>query len=263
MSQELFHSMLSQKGDISDQNNEMIEGLRKKHPWSPHLNMMAVKFHKQNRSQEYEKILSQASFIVYNRVRLYDYLHELHAPFVRDIPAPFTENSVAEGDLPQNVSPVADLTDTQTENTESEEAVIQQTAFQTEQPESQLPESETTSAQDDLLKIIQQRLHELKQEQSPVDTEVRQHHEKDIDPIEKFIEEEPRIKIDKNYNNDADMSVESTTDKNDIVSETLASIYAEQGNKNKAIEIYNQLILKYPEKSSYFAAQIDNLKKEE
>ena len=42
--------------------------------------------------------------------------------------------------------------------------------------------------------------------------------------------------------------------------ETLADIYATQGHKNKAIEIYQQLILKYPEKHIYFAAQINRLK---
>jgi tetratricopeptide (TPR) repeat protein len=42
--------------------------------------------------------------------------------------------------------------------------------------------------------------------------------------------------------------------------ETLAKIFARQGDSDKAIEIYEQLILKYPEKNSYFAQQIHHLK---
>jgi len=38
-----------------------------------------------------------------------------------------------------------------------------------------------------------------------------------------------------------------------LVTETLAGIYAKQGNTAKAIEAYRKLALKYPEKSAYFA----------
>ena len=41
--------------------------------------------------------------------------------------------------------------------------------------------------------------------------------------------------------------------------ETLAQIYADQGYYRQAKYIYSQLILRYPEKSAYFAAQIEKL----
>lgn len=45
------------------------------------------------------------------------------------------------------------------------------------------------------------------------------------------------------------------------VSETLAKIFALQGNYSKAIYVYEQLTLLFPEKKSFFASQIRNLKK--
>jgi hypothetical protein len=45
------------------------------------------------------------------------------------------------------------------------------------------------------------------------------------------------------------------------VSETLAKIFALQGNFSKAIYVYEQLILIFPEKKPFFASQIKNLKK--
>ena len=84
---------------------------------------------------------------------------------------------------------------------------------------------------------------------------------KKTDPIiERFIREEPQIKpppADKiNLENKARKSAE---DQLTLVTETLATIYVEQGLYPKAIAIYKKLSLKYPEKSAYFAALIKEL----
>ena len=47
------------------------------------------------------------------------------------------------------------------------------------------------------------------------------------------------------------------------VSETLAKIFVIQGNYPKAIQIYEQLILTFPEKKAYFAGQLKKLTKKE
>ena len=84
-----------------------------------------------------------------------------------------------------------------------------------------------------------------------------------VEIIDKFIRDEPSMgPISKDDSKiDIEFVKRSTEPNNDIISETLANIYVSQGFNKRAKELFEKLSLKYPEKSSYFAAQIQNLKK--
>ena len=60
-----------------------------------------------------------------------------------------------------------------------------------------------------------------------------------------------------------EMAVNSISrEEGSVVSESMAVVYAKQGKRDDAIAIYKKLSLKNPEKSTYFADKINNLKKE-
>jgi hypothetical protein len=65
----------------------------------------------------------------------------------------------------------------------------------------------------------------------------------------------------KEFFSPAKKAKESVDEKKMPVSETLAQVFTLQGNINKAIHVYEQLILIFPEKKSFFATQIRNLKR--
>lgn len=53
----------------------------------------------------------------------------------------------------------------------------------------------------------------------------------------------------------------STHAESKVVTETLAKLYIAQGKNTLAVEVFEKLMLKYPEKSIYFALQIQKIKK--
>ena len=53
----------------------------------------------------------------------------------------------------------------------------------------------------------------------------------------------------------------SLSENDDFITETLAKIYKEQGHFDKAIDAFEKLILKFPEKNTLFASQISEIKK--
>lgn len=79
--------------------------------------------------------------------------------------------------------------------------------------------------------------------------------------IDQFIAKNPKIIAVKEPTVSSINIEKSTEEKSYLMTETLAKIYLEQKKYTKAIQAYEILILKYPEKSSLFAERIKEIKK--
>jgi tetratricopeptide (TPR) repeat protein len=94
-------------------------------------------------------------------------------------------------------------------------------------------------------------------EQEMVDPEKK----KKAELIDKFIETNPKISPVKQVSATPAVQFELNKEENSyLMTETLARVYLEQKKYTKAIQAYEILILKYPEKISFFADRISDIK---
>ena len=84
--------------------------------------------------------------------------------------------------------------------------------------------------------------------------------QKKIALIDKFIEANPKIAPIKDNEYITSNNIKSIEEPTHLMTETLAKVYLEQKKYTKAIQAYEILILKYPEKSSFFADRINEIK---
>ncbi len=111
---------------------------------------------------------------------------------------------------------------------------------------------------------------EIKEEKHNILAEIDSYNEPDLsdnptkeEVIERFLKiENPKVSNNPSELEDAAIDKiikQSASDNFKIVTETMAKIYLKQGNKDKALQIYRQLLADNPKKSVYFAARIKEL----
>ena len=98
-------------------------------------------------------------------------------------------------------------------------------------------------------------------EKNKVDINLSKSIDKKFDLIETFLNNPSKIEKEDHNRNQKDISIETLTSENELMTETLAKIYLKQQKYKKAIDAFRILSLKYPEKNAFFANQIKKIKK--
>lgn len=106
---------------------------------------------------------------------------------------------------------------------------------------------------------IEPIVREKEKTTSPETTPLDEEKKKKAELIDKFIESNPKISPVKHSTTSTTFAESANTDTSYLMTETLARVYLEQKKYQKAIQAYEILILKYPEKSSFFADRISDI----
>jgi tetratricopeptide (TPR) repeat protein len=101
------------------------------------------------------------------------------------------------------------------------------------------------------------RLKPIERKETLIESEITR--KKKLELIDKFIENNPKIPPVNRVSSPV-IAAAVKADKSYLMTETLAKVYLEQKKYPKAIQAYEILILKYPEKSSFFADRISDIK---
>ncbi len=267
MQKQYFTEILKNPYHLDEDTMLLIEELCKKYPYCQTTQILLAKCYQKNNSPSFEKQVNLASAYSINRRKFQNYISERQHIYNKQKEI-LEEHS--EYKNPGDMSSAPDKNISQ-DDKQTTDTISAQPQEDTLDKTSEIKNTKE-GRKKELEQIVINRLKSFKKKnpgdikEAPIlpSTNLKgksPKNSKQDDLIEKFIREEPSINNPKNAKpSDEDLSVDSVKFNDDIVSETLAEIYLKQGRRDRALNIYNKLCLKFPEKSRFFAKKIEDIK---
>ena len=273
MQSENFYKCFEDSKALNEACVNQLESLVTEVPYFQAAWMLLAKAKSDTSSSDYHKVLGQAAARVFNREQLFDFIYTQEIESFKP--------SFEEKKKPSKIEVKKSEPRLETENKSAEKLKPQSTVAENrhvkEAAKPQAPKpikkdgGEEVQSKEDLRQLVKDRLAEIEKEKSAKEQKDSESAKQEVpipdkksklDIIESFIKQNPVINKPKDieYKEELEVAKKSLDDRLDFVSETLAEINLKQGHVEKAIKIYEKLSLKYPEKSSYFAAQIKKVK---
>lgn len=285
--------MLNADYSFSKEDLIILKKITEEYPWFLLGNQLLAKAAYRLNTDDYRQSLNRAALLAYSRERLFDFIME---SIPTAAPSPSVEQPISSVASSKAADITKDSVDNQnsieiaikSDTLEKENQLIDESVKDTVEPRIKMEvaevisispiknaEGEDIKSRDDLREIVKKELERIDKERAEAKNEAikktgelkkkPENENQVIKPkneiLDNFIKKSPSISrpADGPHDDTLRLAKESLEEHYDFVSETLAEIYFKQDNPEKAIKIYEQLILKLPEKKLYFAARIKEI----
>ena len=167
-----------------------------------------------------------------------------------------------EAALPQNLGDAEQIPNPELFESRKPEVVPEKAGEETKETDLQLgkPLPFTKKEKHSFTEWLQLTSKGEEPENSQEDVMEELERKKKFELLDKFIANNPKI-VPKENNPKVNIKESTKINQNELMTETLAKVYLEQKKYKKAIQAFKILSLKYPEKSGFFADQIQAVKK--
>lgn len=277
VNKERFNQLLGNLHQVTNEDIKSLNELRKKYPFFQTPYVLVAKALKDRNHPKTDAFIKKAAIYSPNRAHLKriilgeisfeDAPKDIPSKKVVEVPAEPTAAKTQEVIQPKVEEQAKEITQGAPIKTDQKEATKEIIAPQTLSQQNQ----EINQLEQDLLEIRERKLRlaqmlEGKQQIDSPKKEPKEHnHKSQVELIEKFIQNEPRFDkkrgpIEDNEYTQEDLAAKHLKSKDEFITETLADLLMKQQKYTRAIDIYEKLSLKFPEKRTYFASQIQKIK---
>lgn len=215
--------------DSSDKNqHKILSGLVEQYPHFHLIKPYFLKGVEQNQPEHYDEILSHTSIATFDRQVLYEFLETQKSE-------PLFKTIIKE----------------------PKEKVIQEKSKKKKKKKSTTPEKKSFNKLPKELSFSDWATY--LRDSNTADRPDRI--ENKFELFDSFLEKKKKLKPKKDFVNKDDLSVKSLASTDELMTETLAKVFVKQKKFENALQAYQILSLKYPEKNSLFADQIKEIKR--
>lgn len=278
MNRDSFSELIGNIEGIKSSDIPSLELLRKRYPYFQNLHLLLAKAYKHSNSELTKPALNKAAIYAVDRPYLkkildgnYQFIEVIKSKSVIKTPSEATiipQPKVVPAQT-LNTNPVKQVADSKAlDKSKAKQVIEKEKAVQNPENKQDIYNEldENLKKYKDRKKTMQELLA-IEQTDVSKETSVKKktiNTESQVQLIEKFIKNEPQM------GRKSLLDHESETDQEDLakkklhpsdkfLTETIAQLLVKQKKYSKAIKIYEKLMVKFPKKTAYFAAQIEKI----
>jgi len=246
-----FHNVLEGNNDRNVDRLRVLQSVVDKYPYFASAQVLLAKEMWQQDHISKQEQIEQAAIRVVDRAALQRFIFSDCAIADKEPLLEETDNLIqekAKSGLPDELIPDLAVYDVSMSESTMEETIEEEVS----ESESEIIENDSEFSFMDWLKMV---------DEDKLDKQPKQEKKSSKDLVNQFLTNEPTIEGSSypKFYSPQEMGRKSIQEDFEFVSETLADIYERQGDLEKAAKAFESLMLKYPEKSSYFAARLKQL----